>query len=438
MNLKKFGAGLIANVSIKLLAVGAGFYTTRWIVSNLSKTQYEQYNLVLAYTAIINSVVGLGIPQLIQKFYTNKHTAEEIAPFWTSFSFLRFSSFFMGLLIILVTYPISQTNNLGLIMGVYTIQFILLFDINYRSICDAKGYAWKFSLTDFGNKLILVSLLIAYPILKPDVSALFYFVAVSGIAYTIGLLTDSFIHRKLTPLGKVDFELLRRNFKPIIYISLAFIILGIYTTTDKLFLKYFGYSADTINGYANAYKLFETAIIVPALTAPTIASIAKNHLDDKKVTKFGSKIQSWFHGKSNKAKQQFGTNRAIIFEWSLFTLFIGLISSVGVWLFGSIAINLIDSSNKYPLAYEILPILGITLIPISLLFFYGNLVIFKDGEKETFIGQILVLILGLLLYVILIPKYGAYGAAIATVLTYTADFLTKVVQLRILFKRNRK
>lgn len=433
MNVKKFGAGLIANVIIKFLSIGLGFYTTRWIVDNLTSLQYEQYNLVLAYSAIILAFTSFGIPVFIQKFYTNPHKKEEIANFWTTYSALRLISYLVGIIIILLTYSLSQTNNLVLILGIFTIQFILTVDINYRSIADAKGYPWKFALTDFGGKLILVLLLFLYPTIGDDFDPLWYFVFAAGTSYILGLLADSYIHRKLTPIGKVDFTLLKKNYQSIFYISFAFLVLGVYSTTDKLFLKYFGYSDTTINGYSNAYKLFEIAVVVPGLTAPSISSLAKQRLDNGLVTPVGKRIQKFVHQLTNSKK--FGQNKIIVTEWLIFSIFIGFVSTIGIWLLGSPVLKIIDPTNKYPLSFSILPILALALIPISALFFFGNLVVFKDGEKLTFYGQIVVMIAALGLYSILIPMYGAYGAAWATVITYTIDFLTKVYQMRKVFDK---
>jgi O-antigen/teichoic acid export membrane protein len=414
---KQFSSGLFWQVVIKFLAIGLGFFTTRWLVELLPSAEYRNYNLVLAYNAVLLVLVDFGIPQTIQKIYTHSQDAKENSNFWTTITILRIFSYFIGLIIILVTYPLSQTRDLGLIISLFTAQFIIVADLNYRSICQAVGSTWQFSLTDFLGKAILVGLLIlGNYVMYLNISPLYYFVTASIFAYSISLISDAFWQKKYTSLSKFDFGQLKLLASSLIYLALANLSIAIYLTTDKLFLAYFGFSDLVINSYANAYKLFEIAQVVPGLVMPAISSLI-----------------------ARKIVQEIDVNnrRKVLWQAAGASFIIGLALWIGVVLFGGIIISIIDSGNKYPETINLLPILSISLIFICPMLIFKDTTIFLGYEKYDLLTTCVTAITAVSLYILLIPTYGAIGASLATIVSYLLDLILKAVFLeRILPKLN--
>lgn len=402
---KQFSKELIWQVVIKFLAIGLGFFTTRWLVELLPSSSYRDYNLILAYNAVLLVLIDFGIPQTIQKVYTKSGSAEKNADFWTTITVIRIFSYFLGLLIILFTYPLSKTNDVGLILSLFTAQFIIVADLNYRSICQAVGKTWQFSLTDFIGKASLVLLLILGNfVLYFQLAPLAYFVIASIFSYLLSLVIDAFWQRRFTKLSKFNFQQLKEISKGLFMLALANLSIAIYLTTDKLFLAYFGFNDVTINSYSNAYKLFEIAQVVPGLVMPAVSSlITRKIVSEVKVN----------------------NQRKILWQAVAASFGLGIALWAGVLIFGNIIIWLIDSTNKYPETSSILPILALSLIFICPMLVCKDTTIFLGFEKFDLITTAITAITAVSLYTILIPRYGAVGAAIATVISYVLDFILK-------------
>jgi O-antigen/teichoic acid export membrane protein len=383
-----------------MVAVALGIFTTRWLVAYLSPDQYAIYNYILSYDSVVLAVITLGIPNIIQKIYTNKtYSKSEIAHFWTTMAVFRLASYFVGLIIILFTYKLSQTDQIGYIIGIYTSQFILIADLSFRSVTDSLGRSWQFSLTDFIGKFILVVLLYlsVYLGINDKLNqSLSLFIYCSAFTYVVSLLLDLTLQREHTPFGLFKIDVLKDHSKAIFLLSLSGFITSLYFTTDKLFLGYYtGSNTLQIGSYSTAYKIFEVASIIPGLTMPVYASNVKKQLDNL----------------ADISKKVLGIK---ILKATLVATFVGLCITVGIWIFSSLGLRIID-----------LRVLAIGITFLSPVWLLSNLIVFLNGEKYEFLSTIIAAITGLTLYVIWIPRYELIGAAWATVFTLVVDFMTK-------------
>ena len=195
--------------------------------------------------------------------------------------------------------------------------------------------------------------------------------------------------------------------------------------TDKIILKGLKLDDAIINGYANAYKLFDIGMIVIGLSTPVICSFAKKRLDEGKI----GNVDLKFHELVNKIKK-IGTKKSIFLQYLLLNIGIGMVALFGLVVFGPLVINFTDKDLKYPLALDVLPILALSLIPMSIVGYLGSMIVFYGGEKFDFKSYIFIAITGLVLYATLIPRYGAFGAAISTLLIYVTDVLVKLVLIK--------
>ena len=413
---------IVLNSIIKLGAVVLGFLTTRWLINFLPEKSLESYYLILAFNNIILATINLGIPTLIQKYYTNITDEKKLSEVWTTISALRIFTYFLGIVIILFTYPLSQTvNSLNYIIIIFTAQFILVADQNYRSVADTKHNSWQVALTDFLGKISVVAGIYTFTIWLTDykADALSLFAWVSVVSYAIVFAIDFVWQYKNTKLGRFNFELLKENIPTLTYLSLSAFIVSIYLYTDKIFLKLFGYNEFLINSYSNSYKLFEVATIVPSITAPILSSFIKNKIDRNE----HSKVSKYFKEKLNLKSDSLST----IVEWCFYCFTAGLVYFIISIPMAKLGFYLIDPSNKYSLSNDVFPILAANLALLSPVLLLGNLIIFFDHEKQEFLNQIIVCIFGLSFYLVLIPIYGIFGAAWATLIAYLVDLIVKII-----------
>ncbi len=421
-----FGFSLFIQTFIKILATALGLYTTRWLISHITGGDYNAYLVVIDFSQIILTVIELGIPRLVQKFYTNHHDEADIPAFWTAFSYLRIFSYFIGILLLVLTFQLSSINNLGLILGIFSLQFILLSDAAFRSICDAKGHTWQFSLTDLANRLLLVFGLLFFDILKFNYNGLRYFLWATCLSYLIGFIADAIWQRQYYGFGKFEFAVLKKYFKPIFYLGLSGFTVAMYMQTRKIILNNYGFDQTLVNGFGNAEKIFTLVTIIPGLTMPMIASMVKKRLSAGKLSKIGA----WLHARSWTKTQ------SIIWEWFIYTLGLSLALTIGMLFFGPLILQLVDTQNKYSSALQILPILSLGMLPFTPVIFFANLIVFLNGEKYELYGTSILAVFGLGLYFLLIPNYGIFGAAWATVAIFFTDLLLKIFFITRILSQN--
>lgn len=406
--LRKLGVNVTLQVLIKLLAVGLGIFTARWLNKNLLPSEYESYNLVLSYTPLILGTISFGISNIIQKVYTHKDDKDKIKDFWTTLNTFRILTYVVGLVLIAITSPLSQTNNLGYIVAIFSAQFILFADLNYRAVVDAKGKSWQFSITDFIGKLVLISSIYFILPLVPNIfklNNLSAFITISILANLFSYGLDFLWQKKYTPIGVFKISILGQYKNEMLYLAVVGIVENAYLITDKLYLKFFNYNSFAINGYANAYKLLEIASIIPNLTMPVLAS---------------------FLVKKMISKENFAWRPS-----ALLSFLVGLTIAIGFLFTAPIFLKVIDPSNYYfTESIKVIPILSIVLImafPISLLSFLSILL---NGEKNVLFGSLTMFVVYHILYITLIPPFGIIGAAIASGIGSTIDSLVRAFLFR--------
>jgi O-antigen/teichoic acid export membrane protein len=430
----------LLQVGIKFLAIACGIFITRWQVNYFSTQDFANYSLILAYNSIVLMAVSWGLPQIIQKVFTNKENIDykevkvgklppnkglaaqadwgfkgdssqigdtvvavtvnhfNLSNFWTTTVVLRFISYLVGLLIIFLTYKLSQTTDLVAIIGIFTAQFILLADLAFRSIADSNNKSWQFSVTDLLGKLILVALIyFSFNYFQPNIIK---FALISILAYSISLLLDAFWQRQNYSWGKFDLNIIKVELGAIGFLTLADIINGLYSKTDLLFLRYFNFDLFQVASYSNAYKLFEIATIIPGLTMPVLASILRKKLNNHEITK-----------------------KDLIKYYGI-TLGVGVLTTLAVNVFAQIGILLIDPSGKYD-SLTLLRILSLILIVLFPTLLSSDLLNISGLEKKQFWSKLWTAGLALILYIVLIPMFGSVGAATATLIFFTFELVVK-------------
>ena len=276
----------VFQILLKFMAIGLGVLVFRFQNVQFSEPELADFVRINSYTITILGAITLGIPQIIHRFYTqNYHDFElkkhEFTDFWSAFLIFRILSYFLGILLILLTFKLSQSSNLLGIIGIFSAQFIILADLGFRSVADSVGKSWQFSFSDFLGKLVLVLGLFATSFLKNFgnfdlISTFNLFVICSIVAYFIGFCIDWFWQKKFTPFVFLNFQSLgqiwSRNRGEIIFLGVSGLLTSLFLRTDILILNYFGVNSTDLIGYSNSYRLFEIASVVPSLIVPVLAT----------------------------------------------------------------------------------------------------------------------------------------------------------------------
>ena len=408
----RFSLGLVLNIVSKLLALALGIYSFRWLNSELSAESLSLLNLTESYLSPVLMFIGFGLPIIIQKFYTNtKSNAQDGLPdFWASMMWFRFISFFVGLVIILGLKLFSSDFNLILGFFVYLYSFLVVVDYSFFAVFAARAETWRFSVTDFVSKLSIVVLLYLFTIYETAINPLTFFVWVTMLGSALSLMVDWKLLKKATPFGKFKKSILRKELRPMLLLAMSYFIIGIYQNWHIVFLSKLGYGDDIINGFKNGYRVVEQTITVAGVVTPQFASFIKNRLEG---LEFGNIM------------------RKVVLYVSVFSLLVGF-GYLMLYYFGPYVIKLIDSNNNYPIAFEILPILGIYSFCTIVATLITYITIFYGKEKYHLISVSVQAVLSLLLYFLLIPRFGYIGAAWSIVIVSLVDLVLMRVPMLII------
>jgi O-antigen/teichoic acid export membrane protein len=399
-------------IGLKFSSIALGILTYRWINQYFTSKEFAELNVMMSYITVIMGIIHLGIPTLIQKHYTNSKTNSLKYQKWTQLNLVRFFSFFFGFLILFLFQFIFNLSNFELLFILFCTQFTLVVDLSYRSVLDVYNQSWKYSLTDLFGKVLLISSL--YIITNTNsitisTSILSIYLIFNLISVLIPFLIDFFWHFKKTQFKIESIGDVKSEFKPMMILGLSTLLAGTFMTTDKLFLRNFGFGDNIINSYSNAYKLFELSLVIPGLSMPIIASKLMF-----KIEKLGNNIERIkFLSRTLKLVSAIGSIVGLIF-----------------YLLSPYILRIIDPYNLYTKN----SILYLIYLAVSLTCAFGSqlisyLSIFYGKEKYELIIYILHTIIGLSLYYILISKLGGVGAAISTMIIFIQDFIFRLILL---------
>jgi O-antigen/teichoic acid export membrane protein len=321
---------------------------------------------------------------------------------------IRLFTFLVGVLVILVTFKLSRVDNLLLILGVFTAQFILLADQSFRSVVDSRDLSQRFSLTDLIGKLLLTaSLYIGVWLHLGNNQNLALYILASILIYLGVYFLDQVINHKFTHFTGFKLHILKENLKSLIYLALpGFIFVG---SLDQIFLEYFGTDKFTFNGYANASKIFQTAAILPALIVPVIASRLK------------IKIKT-FTSEQIKAN----SSRYLIYLGSIGFIYCGLI-----YLFSPLIFKILDPKDLYSrYSLVVMPWFCLALFTQFINFFYYNLNIFIHREKLESVYYYIYSICLLFSIFVCLKLFGYIGGGIAFAFISYLDLIVRLSLLR--------
>jgi len=198
-------------------------------------------------------------------------------------------------------------------------------------------------------------------------------------------------------------QLLKINIWESSTIGLSVIMSTVYYSLDHILL-YFWKDSETLGLYRSAYRLNVLVALVPLLI-------------------FQSMFPNLSRIEPSKKKTSYLLNYYLLFMISTGILF-GAVTSI----FSNELIKIIYG-DKYVGAGEVLKILGVNMVIATFSYTFGQLLLCWNKQQKHLIIVSIGALVNLILNALLIPKYGMYGAAYATVAAETLVFFLFYIQV---------
>lgn len=379
-----------------------------------SPGSYGEYFSIIGFTFILNIFLDLGITnyntrniaqnsQLLKKHFSGIITLRALLSFG-----------YMALLLIsglILGYSVHQFELLT-ILGINQIlaSFLLYFRSNLAGLLLFKQDSLVSVLDKF--LLIIICSVLLWGGIMNQPFQIEWFVFAQTFAYFISALVAGILVLHKTGKFKLKFNLVfsKMIIKQSIPYALLILLMMIYYRTDGVMLeRMLTNGKEEAAVYARGYRFFEALNMVGYLFAGLLLPIFSRLLKDKQ------SVQDIIY---------FALKLILSFSLTLgiITFFYQL--EIMEWRFSNHGESLISASKSFG-------ILMICFVFMSITYIFGTLLTANGSLKQLNIAAGIGVIINIGLNMYLIPEEGAYGAALASLITQS---LTAFFQVYLVFR----
>ncbi|MBP3370652.1 MAG: polysaccharide biosynthesis C-terminal domain-containing protein [Clostridia bacterium] len=392
---------LLSNTAI----LGAGTFISKVLVfllmplytALLSAEQFGTADILTQTANLIMPLAALGIGDGLFRFALDAGEERRKKVFTSALGVILLGIIPLAILInILHLFKIFDGYVWLVLLYVCTANLHLVC-ANYIRACDKTK---AFAIQGIANTALTIIFNVLF-LLVFDMGVLGYVlsVAISDLIITVCIFLGCKLYADIS-LQKAEKGLLPSMLKfsiPYIPITLMWMITS---ASDRFIVTAFRGAAE--NGlYAAAYKL------------PTLISLAG-----------GVFIEAWQFSSVNDAKPE---ERSRFFG-SVYRNYVGIMFMCGSGLvLASKLLTRLLLDDAYYSSWQYVSVLGIAMIFSSLSAFMGSVYFLEKRSLRSMITATVGAITNIVLNFILIPTYGAMGAAVATAISYAVAFIIRAV-----------
>ncbi len=396
INSKGANAQIFYNFVSTIVRTGVSFFTMPIFTRLLGAKQYGLYSLVFSWISIFSCIMGFNIGSgLARGMYKYHDTYKD----YKSSLLLAGTAISVGIIaILLIGYPIT----VSLIKFNFTIYCIVIIEAFAEFVISFVGVTWIYEKKAVNNMILTVVTVLTTTVFS--MALIFFWPAQEMSKLYYGRVIGIFVPQVLIALFLWFIVFLRHpygfnkeywkyglNFGiPMVFHTLSHNIL---TASDRLMMQQFNVDGALIGIYSFFY---------------TFASILNSVLST-----FGN---SWvpFYMDNLDSKNYSNLKKMVKNYVQVFTVI-----TVGFLMLAR-EMTFIFANEEYWSGLPILPLIILAIYCVFIYQFYVNFESYEEKPKIITIGTAFAACTNILLNYFLIPKYGMYGAAMATLAGYGA------------------
>lgn len=398
----------IFNFISQILTLIVPLITTPYISRVLHDVGVGQYSYSASIITYFTLFANLGFntygQREIAKVRDNKQAVSKV--FYEIFVLRIFTTAISVIVLYSILFSVGfgdSYNNLILILSIQV--FAVIFDITYlyQGIEDFKSIAIRSVFV----RLIMLIFIFVFVKKETDLEK---YVLLLSLSQLLGMLIMwPKLFRLVTKVNIKEFEL-KKHIMPTILIFLPSLAVTVYSVFDKTMIGLLAKNPDYENGcYEQAYKINSVALLFITVVSPIFvprnaAELSKGNDDQIRKNMYFVSNYTWMLG------------------LAMITGFIVLASNLSSWFLG-------DGFESAPV---LMIIMSVRFVSSGFSELFGSqYFIVKGKEKYVTISAITAAVINLVLNYILIPNYGAVGAAIATAIS---EIFITIVQGIFIYK----
>ena len=372
----------------------------------LGVENYGVYALALSFVGLFGNLFDGGLNLLLMREMSKENT-DRPKLFGHVLAGKIFLGFIILVVIILLAIALGYQQTVLLSIIIYGVSmFFLSFSNTFRSIFIAMGRTEFEGLLLVLNRLLLLGGIILFAILSIKIP---WIITAHLIAVVIVVILGAYLCKKFffAPLWNRDYQGIKKLFKEAIPFAIGAIMGEIFFNIDNVMLsKMVG--MESVGYYNAAYKLsFSGMLFANTLTLVTYPYFSR----------------MWTEDKDNVFKMFNGILKALIVISVAFALSASILSeNIIALVFG----------EQYRNSVVLFNILVWSVPPLYIMHLTGRALEAIGEQRFTANTMLISVAINILLNFILILKYGAAGASIATVFT---SFLIVAIHMLHLKKK---
>ncbi|EDL68303.1 polysaccharide biosynthesis C-terminal domain-containing protein [Vibrio campbellii] len=382
--------------SEKLISLIVNVIIVSILFKSGSALEVSDFFYVQSLLGIISFLLVLGLPSIIIK--------EKIEYGYLSNNYIIscFVVAFLGVFIYSVVVFFLNVNikniNINILIVMYFASILKFFDvISYCYIAEKKNHIVSIIIIIAKLVTLFVALILFYNGRKPEELAIcflleYILISLLNMATRLYIKFDSPVERR------ADFSILRKSygiFKECIPLALSSAIASVYFHSDTIMLKNFS-SEDHVAAFAVGMKVF-----LPAITLSVVFS--------NLIAPYYNKVACPKERLSNLAKMEAYTTAASVSFFIFFYVSSDLISLI------------LFSGDE--LVSDVMSILAFSWLFVVRGALIMKIVVIEGRSLDVLLRSIFGAIINIVLNLVFIPKYGAKGAAIASVMSFASSDL---------------
>ncbi|MDO9184216.1 MAG: flippase, partial [Bacteriovorax sp.] len=408
LEIKKITHNLSWLILDRIFRLLVGVFLGAWFARSLGPANFGVWNYAIAYSSLFGAIAALGLDSIVIRELL-RHPLEKNKILGSAFvlklvaGLLTFLSVFLIVLIFKKDEPL--VSKLIIISSlVFIFQAFSVIDFYFQSQVLSKKVVWSQNLS-----FILMSVLKIYFLITKKGLVLFGIATAAEALLTSGFLIYAYYSNSFSIRDwRFSWELSKNLLKDSWLLTFSSLAVMVYMKIDQIMIS--NISGATEAGiYSAAVKISELWYFVPVAL---VSSVYPSIIESKKVS------ESLYYSRLQKL-------------YNLMAI-IGFAVAIVVTLFKSIIINLLYGPS-YHASSDILAVHIWAGVSVCLGVASSSWLLVENLQKYSFINTVLGAVFNVLLNLILIPKMGAMGAALATTISY---FISVFAVL--LFKETRK
>jgi O-antigen/teichoic acid export membrane protein len=378
-----------------------------FLVKQLPPEDYGIYTLVWAFLGFFNPFLDLGTTNYGLVFLseqkkedTNKLISLRFFTGIAVFLLINLAAFFSFQEKPIITFYVFFVS-ISTLSNVWSGTYLILNAISQRVINSSL-------VSLIFNFYFVLSIIIFY-LLGRNLQAIFLSVFTSFLVYTIA---NFYLVKERLKIFRFDidwtfwFKILRRSY---LFVLISFFA-GLRFRTDVFLLNHF-YGEGSVGIYSSGYKFYDALVLIIGSYNIIVVPILKRMIDDRNAL-------------LKKIKKDF-----ILLSIISVSLVIGFV------ILAPIILPLI-LSGKYQNGIALARIIIFALIPVFIASIFYNL--FYAMEKIITVLKIYIVqtVVGFVLNIVFIPKYGVYAPALITVFVESLGLFMSLLIFRYYLKPN--